>query len=66
MEHEQEKSLKTLYIWKNQLQHNLPTPAQQKTMGGGQSDPQLTSWWEGPTKETPNNNQKPKTYTDPT
>ena len=33
------KSLKTLYTWKNQLQHNLPTPAQQKTRGGRQKDP---------------------------
>ena len=30
-----------------------PTHAQQKTTGGGQSDPQLTSWWEGPTKKDP-------------
>ena len=29
-EQEQEKSLKTLYTRKNQLQHNLLTPAQQK------------------------------------
>ena len=28
----------TLYTWKNQLQHNLPTPAQEKTRGGGQTD----------------------------
>ena len=33
---------------------------------GGQNDPQLTSWWEGPTKERPNNNQNPKTYTEST
>ena len=46
-------------MWKNQLQHNLPTPAQQKTRGEGQADPQITSWWEGPSKERPNN--KPKT-----
>ena len=65
-EQQQEKSLKTLYTQNNQLQHNLPTPAQQKTRGGGQSDPQTTSWWEEPTKERPNNNQKPKTYTEPT
>ena len=32
-------------------------PAQQKTRGGGQSDPQLTSWRDGPTKERPKNNQ---------
>ena len=63
---EQEKSLKTWYTQKHQLQHNLPTPAQQKTRGGGQTDPQITSWWEGPTKERPNNNQKPNTYTEPT
>ena len=55
-----------MYTWKNQLQHNLPTPAQQKTRGGGQTDPQITSWWERPTIERPNKNQKPKTYTEPT
>ena len=42
-----------MYTWKNQLQHNLPTPAQQKTRGGGQTDPQITSWWERPSKERP-------------
>ena len=63
---EQEKILKTLYAWKNQLQHNLPTPAKQNTRGGGHGDPQLTSRWKGPLKERPNNNQKPKTYTEPT
>ena len=51
-----------LYTQKNQLQHNLPTPAQQKTRSAGQTDPQITSWWETPTKERPNNNQKPKTH----
>ena len=60
----QEKSLKTLYTWKNQLQHNLPTAAQQNTRGGGQTDPQLTSWWEGLTKERPNN-QNPITSREP-
>ena len=65
-EQEQEKSLKTLYTQRNQLQHNLPTPAQQKTRGGGQTDTQITSWWEGTNKERHNNNQKPKTYTKPT
>ena len=65
-EQEQETILKTLFTWKNQLQHNLPTRAQQNIRCGGQSDPQLTSRWEGPTKERPNNNQKPKTYTEPT
>ena len=50
---------------KNKLQHNLPTPAQQKTRGGGQTDPQITSWWERPTKERANKNQKPKTYIEP-
>ena len=65
-EQEQKKSLKTLYTRKNQLQHNPPTPAQQKTRGGGQTDPQITSWWERPTKERPNKNQKPKTYTETT
>ena len=43
-EQEQEKSLKNLYTWKNHLQHNLPTTSQQKTRGGGQTDPQITSW----------------------
>ena len=65
-EQEQDKSLKTLYTWKNELQHNLPTPAQQKTRVGGQADPQIISWWERPTKERPNKNQKPKIYTEPT
>ena len=60
------KASKPWYAWKNQLQHNLPTPAQQKTRGGGQTDPQITSWWERPTKERPNKNQKTKTYTEPT
>ena len=45
---------------KNELQHNLPTPAQQKTRGGGQTDPQKTSWWKRPTKESLNKNQKTK------
>ena len=54
-----------MYTWKNNLQHNLPTPAQQKTRGGGQSDHQITSWWERPTKERPNKKQKTKTYTQP-
>ena len=53
-EQEQEKTLKTLFTWKTQLQHNLSTPAQQKTRGGGQTDPQITSWWERPTKERSN------------
>ena len=35
------------------------------TRHAGRSDPQLTSWWEGPTKERPNNNQNPKTYREP-
>ena len=65
-EQEQEKSLKTLYTWKNHLQHNLTTPAQQNTRGGGQSDPQLPSWWKGPTKERTNNNQNPSTSREPT
>ena len=66
IEQEQEKSLKTLYTRKNHLQHNRPTPAQQKTRGGGQTDTQIISCWEGPAKERPNNNQKPKTYTEST
>ena len=65
-EEEQEKNLNTLYTWKNQLQHDLPTPAQQKTRDVGQTDPQITSWWEGLMKERPNNNQKPKKYTEST
>ena len=55
------KASKILHIRKNELQHNLPTPAQQKTRGGGQTDPQITNWWEGPMKERPNKNQKTKT-----
>ena len=54
-EQEQEKSLKTLHTQKNQLEHNLPTPVQQKTRGGGQTDPHIPSCWEGPTKKRPNN-----------
>ena len=64
-EQEQKKSLKTLYTRKNQLQHNLSTPAQQKIRGGGQTDAQITSWWEDPRKERPNNNQNPNTHTEP-
>ena len=41
-EQEQEKSIKTSNTQKKQLQHYLPIPAQQKTKGGGQSDPQLS------------------------
>ena len=37
--------------WKNHLQQNLPTPAQQKTRGGGQTDPQINSWWNDPPKK---------------
>ena len=53
-----------MYTWKNQLQHNLPTPAQQNTRGGGWSDPQLTIWREGLTKERLNNKRlkNPNTY----
>ena len=65
-EQEQERILKTLYTQKNTLQNNLPTTAQQNTRGGVWSDPQLTSCREGPTKDRPNNNQNPKTYTEPT
>ena len=64
-EQDEERSLKTSYTQKNQHQHNLATPAQQNTRRGGQSDPQLTSWKEGPTKERRNNNQNPKTYREP-
>ena len=59
------KSSKKLYIHKNQLQHNLLTPAQQNTIGGGQSDLQLTKEREGPTKERSNNNQNPITSREP-
>ena len=65
-EQEQEGILKTLYTQKNQLQHNLPTPAQKNTRCGRWRDPQLTTWKEGPTKERPNNNQNPTTYREPT
>ena len=47
------KASKPCNTQKNQLQHNLPTPAQQKTRGGGQTDPQITSWWERTTKKDP-------------
>ena len=60
------KASKPCTHWKNQLQHNLPTPAQQKSRRGGQTDPQITSWWERPIKVCLNKNQKPKTYTEPT
>ena len=59
-EQEQDKSLKTLYTWKKQLQQNLPTPAQQKTRGGEEIDTQITTWWERPTKKGPKKNQKQK------
>ena len=59
-EQEQERSLKTTYRQKNQLQHNLSTPAQQNKRCGGWRDPQLTSWREGPTKERPNKRQTSK------
>ena len=62
-ERERERILKTLYTQKNQLQHNLLTPARHNTRRGGWSDPQLTSWREGLTKERPNN-QNPKTYSE--
>ena len=44
----------------------LSAPAQQHRRFGGWSDPQPTSWREGPTKERPNNNQNPITSRDPT
>ena len=44
----------------------LAPPAQQHTRCGGWSDPQSTSWREGPTKERPNNNQNKITSRDPT
>ena len=43
----------------------LVVPPQQNTRCVGQSDPQLISWREGLTKEKHNNNQNPKTYTEP-
>ena len=64
-EQEWERSLKTLYTQKNQLQHNLSTSAQRNIRRGGWSDPQLTSLRGGPVKERPNNNQNPKTYREP-
>ena len=39
----------------------LVGPAQQHKRCGGRSDPQLTRWREGPTKEGHNNNQNPIT-----
>ena len=65
-EQEQERSLKTFYTKKDQLQHKLSTFAQQNTRCGGWSDPQLTSSREVPIKERPNSNQNPKTYRKPT
>ena len=50
----------------NNFQHNLPIPAKQNTRGGGQSDPQLTSWRKEPTKKRRKNNKNPKKYTEPT
>ena len=41
-------------------------PAKQNARCGEQSDPQLTSWRQGPTKERPNSNQNPKTYREQT
>ena len=51
---------------KNQFQQNLSTPAQQNTTHGRQSDLQLTSWRERPTKERSNNNPDPKISREPT
>ena len=42
-----------MYTQKNDLQHNLPTPAQQKTRGGGQTDTQLTAAGKDPPKKDP-------------
>ena len=44
----------------------LAAPAQQHTRRDRWSDPQSTSWREGPTKEQPNNNQNPITSREPT
>ena len=44
----------------------LTVSSKQHTRSGGQSDPQSTSWREGPTKEQPNNNQNPITPREPT
>ena len=52
-EQNRERSLKTLYTQKNQLQHKLSTPALQNTRRSGWSDPQLTSWREDPSKKDP-------------
>ena len=40
-----------MYTQKNQLQHNLPTTAQLKTRGGGQTDPQITAGRKNPPKK---------------
>ena len=58
------RTLKTSFPQKNQIQYKLSTPAQQNIRRGGWSDPQLTSWREGSTKEIPNNKKTPKTYTE--
>ena len=42
---------------KNSSNTTCPQTTQQKTRGGGQTKPQLTSYWEGPTKERPNKKQ---------
>ena len=52
-EQEQEKILKTLCTQKNQLQHNLTTPAQQNTRDSGLSDPQLTDGGKDQPKKGP-------------
>ena len=52
-EQEQERSLKTSDGQKNQLQHNLISPAQDNRRCGWQSDPQITSWRERPKKRNP-------------
>ena len=44
----------------------VAAPAQQHTRRVGWSSPQSTSWRERPTKEQPNNNQKPITSRKPT
>ena len=43
-----------MYKQKNQLQHNLPTSAKQKTRGGGQTDPN---------RGHPNNQESEATFT---
>ena len=65
-EQQRQRRLITSDTQKNQLQHNLNRHAQQHKRHSWQSDPQSTSWREGPTKEWSNNNQNPITSREPT